>query len=608
MAIITSSSTKLNISALDFDTIKQALRTYLESQSAFTDYDFEGSGLSVILNILSYNTHYLSYYLNMIANEMYLDSADRRENIVSIAKQLGYTPRSRKSAQAMVNIVVVPPLSPTPPSTLVIPINTPFNTTVNGSNYTFVTTQTISVPYDSMHNQYAANNVVINEGIPYTFKYTVNTLNPIPYIIPNPNVDTETLNVSVQQSSESSLITTFTLEEDITTLDSKSNVYFLQEIDDAQYEVYFGDGILGVSLVDGNLVYLSFLACNADAPNFANIFTVSGNIGGYSNITVTTVNPAAGGAERESTDSIRFTAPKNYQTQNRAVTASDYQNIILKEYPDVDSVAVWGGETNVPPKYGTVFISLKPTAGYVITELTKQSISKNILQSRNVVSIIPTVVDPVYLYLVVNSIVKYNAQSTLNNSGQIETLVNTAIQNFAETYIGHFGDIFRYSLLTKLIDGAEPSITNDLTTIQMQMRFHPAYNAIDNYVFPFANSIVPGTMSSTAFIDTADHNFVSGQQYFFDDDSNGNIRTYKFVGPTKTYTNLNAGTIDYTLGTITLTNFRPSSVVDTSQFLNITVTPLINDITPIFNTIIVIDPADIGITMIVNSPTGSPLG
>jgi hypothetical protein len=608
MANITSSSTKLNISQLDFDTIKAALQEYLQSQPAFSDYNFAGSGLSVILNILSYNTHYLSYYLNMIANEMYLDSADRRANIVSIAKQLGYTPRSRKSAQALINIVITPPISPTPPSTLVIPSSTTFNTVVNGTNYTFITLQTISVPYDNIHNQYVANNVAINEGVPYLYQYTVSTSNPVLYMIPNPNVDISTLTVSVQESSESALLTTFIQENDITLLGSTSNVYYLQEDDDEEYEVYFGDNILGVSLVDGNIVYLSYLACNADYPNGAYIFTVSGNIGGYSNITVTTVNAAAGGSEREDPDSIRFSAPKNYQTQNRAVTASDYKNIILNQYPNVSSVAVWGGENNVPPQYGTVFISLNPVSGYVITELTKQSISSNILQSRNIVSIIPTLVDPAFVYLVINSTVKYNAQATGATSGQIQVLVNSTIQNFGVTYIGDFGDIFRYSLLTKLIDASEPSITNDLTTIQMQIRFHPVYNAIDNYTLAFSNGILPNTLSSTTFIDTADPNYVNGQQYYFNDDGKGNIRTYKFVGPILTYTNLNSGTINYTTGTVTLTNFRPASVIDPTQILKITVSPVINDITPIFNQILLIDPADINISMLVNTPVGSPLG
>src|ERR1035441_5221826 len=285
-----STSTKLNISELDFDAIIQALTVYLQSQSEFTDYNFAGSGLRVILNILAYNTHYLSYYLNMVANEMFLDSADRRENIVSIAKQLGYTPTSRKSAQATINLTITPPVSPTPPATLTIPRFTPFNTVVNGTSYTFVTVQALTVNYDGTNNRYVANNVQVFEGIPFTFRYTVSTSNPVKYVIPSPNTDTSQLSVQIQDSSMSSLLTTFNLVSDLNVLNGTTNVFFLQEGDNTQYEVYFGDGILGKALVDGNVVNLNYIVCSGDAPNYANVFTAAGNIGSYSNIVVSTVN------------------------------------------------------------------------------------------------------------------------------------------------------------------------------------------------------------------------------------------------------------------------------------------------------------------------------
>lgn len=595
-----SSSTKLNISELDFDAIKSALQTYLSSQSEFTDYNFAGSGLSVLLNILSYNTHYLSYYLNMVANEMYLDSADRRENIVSIAKQLGYTPTSRRSSAALVNLVITPPMSPTPPANITIPKNTIFNSSVNGTTFTFVTLIPITVSYNAGPNNYVANNVPIYEGVLYTYQYTVNTSDPVKYVIPNSNVDTSKLTVTVQDSSMSSLLTTFTLADDITVLNGTSNAYFLQEIDNSQYEVYFGDGILGNALVDGNIVILNYLACDADIPNYANIFTSASPIAGYSNVVVTTVNPAAGGAERESSDSIRFVAPKFYQTQKRAVTADDYSTILLTQYPNASSVAVWGGETMTPPQYGKVFISLKPVNGYVITETTKQLIVSNILQGSNIVSIIPVVVDPSYIYLVVNSLVKYNAPATSLSSGQLQTNVIDTINSFGDNSIGQFGDIFRYTQLTRAIDATDPSITNDLTTILMQMRFVPRLNISDNYTILFSNAISPGTLTSATFIDSTDPYYVSGQLYNFDDNGLGVVRTYKFVGPVKTYTNQNSGTINYTTGTVTLASFKPSSITDTTGSLDITVQPSVNDIVPSQNQIIVIDPADVVVNMQVN--------
>jgi hypothetical protein len=598
-----SNSSKFNISALDFDTIKQSLINFLSGQSEFTDFSFSGSGLQAILNLLSYNTSYLAFYLSMVSNEMFLDSASRRENVVSLAKEIGYTPVSSKSAQATINIIITPPVSPTPPAFLTLPGGTIFNSIVSGVNYFFVTTQAITVPLIS--GDYTFSNVSISEGIYYTYRYTVSSSNPVKYIIPNSNIDTNTLIVSIQESSESALLTTFSLSTDLTTLNSASNVYWLQEDNNYQYEAYFGDGILGTQLQDGNIVFLNYIACNADAPNGANIFTISGDIGGYSNIVITTVNAAAGGAQRETIDQIRFSAPKNYQAQNRCVTVNDYATIIEREYPNVDSVSVWGGETNIPPQYGTVFLSLKPVSGYTITNATKQSIITNILSPRNIVSIIPTIVDPDYIYLLVNSIVKYNAQNTNNSSSIIQGLVVTTIQNFAEEYVGHFNDIFRYSLLTKLIDVSEPSITNDLTTITMKKKITPVLNLLNNYTIAFSNAGVPGTLTSSTFVDSTDITYSSGQLYYLDDDGNGNIRTYKYVGAIKTYTKLNTGTINYTTGQINLNNFDPSSVTNSDGTLDVIVQPLINDIIPFQNNIIVIDDSDITVNMVVNSPLGS---
>jgi hypothetical protein len=591
-----SFSNKLQISELDFDAIKLALQNYLSAQSQFTDYNFEGSGLSVILNILSYNTHYLSYYLNMVANEMFLDSADRRESIVSLAKTLGYTPRSRKAAQALINIVITPPGSPTPPATLTLDKNTRFNSSVNGVVYTFVTLEAVTASLIS--SSYTFNNVVVQEGIPYTFKYTVNNTTPVRYIIPNSGVDTSTLNVRVQDSSQSALITTFNLATDINVLDGTANAYFLQEIENETYEVYFGDGILGKLLQDGNIVYLDFVNCNGDAANFANVFTPASAFNGV--VVITTVNAAAGGAERETNDSIRFSAPKNYQTQNRAVTAGDYKTIITREYPNVSSVAVWGGETNVPPQYGKVFISLKPVQGYVITQLTKNSIVTNILQKRNIVSIIPVVIDPDYIFLIVNSLVKYTAQDTTKTADQIKALVISSIENFAQTNIDQFDSIFRYTKLTGTIDATDPSITNNLTSILMKKIFAPRLNIMDTYTIQFVNAVVPKTLSSSAFVDTLDPSYATGDQYFFDDDGLGVVRIYKFVGPIKTYTKPNAGSVNYSTGIVTLNNFRPSDVIDSSKNLNIIMQPQINDVVPVRNNIIVIDAADIIVNTQVN--------
>lgn len=594
-------STKLVISELDFDAIKASLISFLQAQSEFQDYNFAGSGMQVILNILAYNTHYLSFYLNMIANEMYLDSADRRDSVTSIAKQLGYTPRSRKSATAVLNVTITP--TGMPPAFITIEKNTIFSTSINGINYTFITPVATTLSYNGGSNNYVAPTLTVVEGVPLSFKWTYNISNPVRFIIPNDSADTSSLLVRVQTSIGNTTLTTFTPATDVNDLNGDSAVYFLQEVQNGQFEVYFGDGILGKALDDGNLVFVDYINTHGADANFANVFTASQPLGGFTNIVISTVNASYGGAERETTDSIRFTAPKNFETQNRAVTGDDYKTIIKRDYPNVDSVAVWGGQDMVPPQYGKVFLSLKPVSGYAVTENTKQTIITTILGTHNIVSIIPVIIDPDFIFIIVNCLVKYNAENTTLTADQIKSLVITTIENFGSDDIGQFDRIFRYSQLTREIDATESSITNDLTTIQMQKRFQPRLNVQDNYVIDFANSILPGSISSNSFVNTGDPTFIGGDVYFFDDDGNSTLRIFKFVGIVKTYTTSNAGTVDYAAGTVTLVKFNPSSVVDTASQLRITATPQANDITPIRNNIIEIDPTQITVNMQVNSPT-----
>lgn len=599
---ISTNTTKLQISEIDFDTIKLALQTFLAGQAEFSDYNFEGSGLSVILNILAFNTHYLAYYLNMIANEMFLDSAARRENIISLAKEIGYIPGSKKSAQAVINVKVIPSGPGSPPTNITIDKGTKFNSTVNNINFVFVTTQAITLTYDSGNNWYLGTNINVFEGIPYTYKWNYSSSSPTLFIIPNDGVDTSTVVVRVQQNSGNSATTTYSLAQNINLLTGTSNVYFLQEITGGLYEVYFGDGILGNAIADGNIVFIDYLNCNGDQANFCNVFTAAQPIGSYGNVTVTTVTPAFGGSDREDIESVRFSAPLNYQAQDRAVTVGDYKAIITKLYPNVDSVAVWGGEDMVPPQYGKVFLSLQPVSGYVITQFTKQTVVNEILSTSNIVSIIPTIIDPEYIFLTTNSIVKFDAQSTSLTADAIKTLVINTIQNFAVTDIGKFDRVFRYSKLTRVIDNSDPSITNNLTTIQIQKRFTPTLNSVDQYVLSYNNSLVPGTITSTAFVDTLDPSFISGDKYFFDDDGQGNIRTYKFVGTQRKYTKLTSGVIDYTNGIVTLNSFKPSDVIDTSKELRVTANPLVNDVIPVRNNIIIIENADITVNMVANGP------
>ncbi len=600
-----SANSKINIVSLDFDILKQNLQDSLKSQDQFSDWEFTGAGLNVMLDVLSYNSSYLGYYINLAINEAFLETADLRQNIVSHAKEVGYTPQSRTSAKAIVNLVITPPLTPVPPASIIIPKNTKFTTVVDGATFTFVTFDSINVDLDINDTTYKANNVVLYEGLPFSFQYLVNN-SLVPkqrFIIPNGNADTKTLTVRVQASTTNTSITVFNLADDINEIDGTTPVYFLQETEDNKFEVYFGDGIIGTAVIDNNLVILDYLASSADSPNQAKTFTSASPINGFSNVKVTTVNAAFGGAERETDEEIKFAAPKNYQAQNRAVTAEDYNILLTRDYPNVDSLSVWGGEDNDPPIYGKVFISLKPKFGFVITQTIKQSLIKEVIKTRSLVTVIPEVIDPDYIYLEIESNVKFNPNLTTLPSNTIQNNVIAAINTFAATEISKFERLFLYTHLTRAIDIVDNSISNNLTNIRMQKRFTPTLNVIGSYTFPYNNSIRPGTLRSTTFISSQDPSFKYnvGDIHGFQDDALGNVQIYKLVGTAKTIVKNSVGTIDYTRGLVTLNTFIPSSVSSPDGVIKMSVIPLVNDVTPVRNNILVVDPLDVIVNMVVNT-------
>ncbi len=599
-------ASKLSLVNLDFDSIKQNLIDFLSSQTQFSDYNFTGSALNVLMDTLSYNTHYLGYYLQVVANEMFLDSADLRENVVSLAKQLGYTPGSRVASTAVINFTIIPPNNSNPPATLVVPKNTKFTTSVSNVNYNFVTDQDYTVDLNINNNTYTLNSINIREGLPFTFRFTVDTSIPNQkFVIPNSNVDTGTIQVRVQNSDIDTTISVFNLADDINTIDGTTPVYFLQEVADQQYEVYFGDGIIGQAVQNGNIVIIDYLSCNADAPNFASIFTASSPIGGFGNIQVTTANVSFGGAERESIESVRFNAPKNYQAQDRAVTVDDYITILTRDFPNVDSLSIWGGEDNVPPVYGKVFISLKPKSGFTITETTKQFIIDTILQSRNVLTVIPDIIDPDFIFLNIDTLLKYNPSLTTLSSNLIQSLVITTINNFASQNISKFDKSFKYSNLVTQIDNTENSIQSNVTKIRMQKRIVPALNQTQSVFLDFNsnNPIVPGSISSSRYVSNAlGFKFVPGDVHGLRDDGLGNIQIFKQDGTNIVVVKANAGIVNYTLGRISITALNPQLIVDPVDYIKIYCVPQSPDVVPVRNGIIVVDPVDVVVSAItVNS-------
>ena len=594
-------SNKLEVSDFDFDNIKSNLKTFLQSQSEFQDYNFEGSGFAVLLDILAYNTHYLGFNANMLANEMYLDSADIRKNIVSLAKMLGYTPSSVRTPTASIDVLI----NDGSGSSITMTKGTVFTSTVNGTSFQFVNNaDIITTPVDGV---YRFSNVEIYEGTLVTFRYTVDTTDTDQrFIIPSPLVDTSTLVVRVQTSSTNTTTSTYTLATGLADVQSTSKVYFLQEAEDGKFEVYFGDNAIGAKLSDGNIVILEYIVSNVDAANGASTFTPAATIGGFSDITVTTKSNAQGGTVAESKESIRFNAPLQYTSQNRAVTTSDYESLVRSIYPNALSVSAWGGEDDETPVYGKVIIAIKAASGSTLTTATKQSIVTQ-LKKFNVASVVPQIVDPETTSILLTSSVKYDEKLTTKTATTLKSDVLTALSNYNTTTLQKFDGVFRYSKVKGIIDDTDTSIVSNITTIKIRKNFTPTLNTSSRYDIYFRNSLynpVSGYNATNGGILESSGFKISGDTtnvFFLDDDGAGNVRRYRLTGSVRTYANNTQGTINYTTGQITLTSLNITTVQNirgvASTVIELTVLPKSNDIVPVRDQILEIDTANSSITV-----------
>ena len=396
----------LRLTDINFDTIKANLKAFLSSQSQFSDYSFDSSTMSILLDLLSYNTYYNAFYLNMVGNEMFLDSAQLRNSVISRAKQLGYTPRSARGATATLNTLITPSGNPL---SVTVAANTKFTTSIDGISYTFVTPEAYSLSQQS--DGTFIGSIDIKEGIPLQHRFTVSTTNPVRYILPNRNTDTTSFKVRIQESSSNTSISTYNLASDLSTVNSTSVIYFIQENENNLYEIYFGDNVFGKKPKDGNIVIIDYRICNGSLPNGANNFSSPSSLGGYSTFTVSTTSAAQGGANQESITSIKYNAPMKFQAQDRLVTSNDYKSAVLEENGDIQSLSVWGGEENNPPIYGKVFVCAKPRSGAIISTQRKELI-KSQLKQRNVLAIDIEFVDATYLYIVPTIKARYNPDLT----------------------------------------------------------------------------------------------------------------------------------------------------------------------------------------------------
>ncbi len=605
-----SAEGKLNVSELDFEKIKENLIGFMTNQAEFVGYNFTGSSFDVLLDILAYNTHYNAYYANMVANEMFLDSATLRNSVVARAKHLGYVPRSARGSKASVTLEITPTGTP---AVISISKNTQFQGDVDGISYIWCTSNSHSVNINA-NGIYTVSTMELSQGIPTTFRYTANTGDvDQKFLLPNANTDTDSLTVVVQNSTTDTESFTYTLANDVTTVNATSKIYFLTENEDGKYEIEFGDGVLGKSLANGNIVILSSLICDADLTNGAKSFSIVSDVGGYSNVKVMTTSVAGGGQTPEDVEGIKFNAPKNYDAQNRCVTTHDYVSLIKRDYSGAESVVAWGGEDDDPAVYGKVFIAIKPASGAVLSGSTKAWIQDTILGKRNVVGVTPEVRDPDYLYLKINSTVKYDSGMTTNSASTLKSTITSTITGHGLTALKDFDKAFRYSNLIKKIDESEVSVKSNQTNVSIKRYMYPLLGSSSAYTLKFSNEVYHPSNTFWGAVTSGEFSYRDSANTLWDgckiQDANGTVQVYRTSGENRILVDNDVGEIIYGSGKMNLLGFAPvaigSDTTGNTTALDVYVTPSSSDVLPLREQIILIEDADITVTMVDDSGTGT---
>ena len=570
---------------LDFTEIKSTLKDYMRSQSDFTDYDFESSALSQLLDVLAYNTYYTAFNANMVVNELFLDSATLRDNVVSLAKQLGYTPKSITSPSAELGFSVTFPVSG--PASIKLKAGTGFVTNYDKTLYRYVTLKDIKVPV--VNNVATFSDVLLNEGsyVLSTFTYD-GSLKDQKFKIQNSAADLNTLIVRVYESAGSSVYEEYKKSDNILQVGSEDKVYFINEIDDEQYELFFGDGILGKKLTDGNVIEISYILTKGSQSNGAKSFTFSGvfldendvkvsspfSVG---NIVATSI--AQGGSEIESIEKIKFNAPKFYGSQNRAVTSNDYSAIVRNLYPAVSDIIVFGGEDQVPPDYGKVFIAVKPTLANSLTSVTKKELSDK-LRSYTVASVKPVFLDPSILFIEINSKIYFDGAKTNLLPAEVAAKVSTGVNEYLKTSSTEkFNGKFRYSKFIGVIDSSDRSINSNITEITLRKDFYAQINASSFYEICYQNEFLKDcdnpVVTSTGMTVFEHPNYTS-----YLEDRDGKIVLYRLDSLTgdKILLNDSVGDVDYVKGEIKLYDFTILKGTFSDNRIELRVKPSSNDV------------------------------
>jgi len=590
----------VNFTNLDFDQIKTTLRDYLKSNSNFTDYDFEGSNLSTILDVLAYNTYITSYNANMVANEVFIDSATLRENVVSLARNIGYIPRSKKAARATVSFFVDTTNITPAPAALTLKKGPIASTTGSFGNQSFVFSILEDITVPVVDNIASFTDIQIYEGILLNTSFTYTSRNPNQrFILPNSGIDTDLISVLVKNNSSTATVSVkYNLQDSLFGVDGESEVYFLQEIEDERYELIFGDGVFGKALQEGYYIEASYIVTNGDSGNGIGQFSFSGRLTYTRNSTeyvvssgislLTTGLPSIGGESIEGVESIKKYAPRIYASQNRALTANDYETLIpAKIYPETESISVFGGEEVIPPQYGKVFISIKPRTGDFLPNLIKENIKMK-LKKYAVAGIVPEILDLKYLYLEIDSKVYYNT-NLAPNSAYVSSIIQTNANKYAEsTELNKYGARFKYSKFLKIIDDSHASVTSNITKVQMRRDLRVVLNTFVEYSIGFGNEFhiksmdgynikssafrVSGILQDVYLSDIPDTNRKTGTIFLFTVPSTSSL--------SPTILKRGVGKINYTSGIIALNpiNISSAKIKDGQSIIEISVTPQSNDV------------------------------
>jgi len=576
-------SSKINVSDLDFDEIALNLKSYLKGQEKFKDYDFEGSTMSMLIDLLAYSSHISAVNTNIAASELFLDSAQIRKNVVSRAKDLGFTPASEKCSSAIVDINLRNVRNPdgSLPSTtdMILQRGAIFSTSYDGTTYEYVVPSSVRPQQNKTNYFYADVDLVQGQYVTDKYIHDNQVQNP-KYVLSNSRVDKSHITVTVDSNGD---IETYTLSTDISNINTESRVYYAQENDEQFTEIYFGDGVLGKRLKDGDLITVTYIVVDEEHADGANIFNMQSGINGFFDAVITTKQNSTGGAEKESIESIKFKANKFYTSQNRLVTLNDYKAKVSEYYPNADAVAVWGGEDNDPPEYGKVFLAIKPNNADYLSDTEKKTVVDK-LKALNILTVRPIIVEPEITKILLSTTFKYNAKNTDLSVGELENIVTNAINEFDATNLNNFDAVFRHSKLLQTIDASNTAILSNTTNVRLKKNLTASINAEKGYTVNFGNALYNphdnhnkaggGVVSSTGFKVQGD----SVNTQYFDEDGAGNLRRYYLSGSTRIYQDSAAGTIEYSSGKITINAITFTSTVNVDSTIDFTIIPDGNDV------------------------------